>query len=246
MEEDMNTCLKCGHTWKPRNSYSMRCPKCKVYTWDGKPRSSKGGSKACVVEGCRGFLYAKDLCQKHYQDKRRITKHKNCKEYQDCGLQTTKEYCHKHLRRIKEGKSLDLSIKYDIKGENNMHWRGGISEYKDHYIFKKNRLKVLEASNYKCYDCGEVAKIVHHMDNTKTNHVVENLRALCQSCHVGNYHEGKAGRPRIFGKYSLQEMADKIGCSITTILIQARNKTISKKYGNQIEQMLKESGYERV
>ena len=56
--------------------------------------------------------------------------------------------------------------------------------------FRRNRKVILEKANYKCEDCGIGGRIeAHHLDLSKDNHSIENLKALCTRCHINNYHE---------------------------------------------------------
>ena len=54
----------------------------------------------------------------------------------------------------------------------------------------KRQCKIkMEMENNICEDCGEEAKEVHHIDKTKHNHQIDNLKALCFKCHR-TYHRG--------------------------------------------------------
>lgn len=242
----MLVCVKCGHTWYPIKKHPLRCPSCKVFTWDGRSVTTKKGDKVCTEDGCNRFHYAKGYCQNHYAKHTRQRKLKKCKAHEYCGRLTVNDYCSAHLKRIKEGKSLDLTIKYSNAGKNNPRWNGGISQYKNHYEFKKQRLIKLESTNYKCEDCKNKATVVHHLDETKTNHSLDNLKSLCQKCHMNNYHKDRQGRKRLYGKFSLEEMSARVGCSKTTIRSQAKGIRISHKYGKQINRVLEESRNERM
>lgn len=79
------------------------------------------------------------------------------------------------------------------KGPGNPRWRGGVSEYKNHYLLKKNRLIVLKAANYVCEKCGRIASVTHHRDGGKTNHNCENLMPLCEPCHF-KIHTGRKNK----------------------------------------------------
>lgn len=57
-------------------------------------------------------------------------------------------------------------------------------DYENHYQMKKNRLKALEATEYKCAICGGDADRVHHKDGSKSNHAVDNLLPVCNRCHM--------------------------------------------------------------
>ena len=56
-------------------------------------------------------------------------------------------------------------------------------------LLDKNRLIVLEKSNYKCEKCGGSTKWVHHRDGKRINHGLENLQVLCPQCHVNLHYE---------------------------------------------------------
>ena len=68
-------------------------------------------------------------------------------------------------------------------GDNNPRWNNGVSEYPNHIILKKNRIKILKKTHGKCELCGISAKIIHHKDGSKNNHDLKNLIALCRNCH---------------------------------------------------------------
>lgn len=57
------------------------------------------------------------------------------------------------------------------------------SEYPRPGQMKRNRLEKLKEANGKCEVCGEEAKYVHHLDESKDNHKMDNLAALCMRCH---------------------------------------------------------------
>ena len=78
------------------------------------------------------------------------------------------------------------------KGENNRNWQGGRSKqgYGSGWTHALRKV-ILERDGYLCQICGNGLRLhVHHRDLTKTNHAVENLITLCQSCHV-KVHHGK-------------------------------------------------------
>ncbi len=68
------------------------------------------------------------------------------------------------------------------KGEDNGNWKGGVSEYPNHSLMKKNRLEVLWRAKYICQVCGAKATEIHHKDLSKTNHSKENLIPVCHKC----------------------------------------------------------------
>ena len=145
--------------------------------------------RICKVEGCGKKYKAKGYCCTHYA---------------------------RFSYRKKFSLSLDLSIKYSCKGKRNFMWRGGIAEYPNHYLMKKNRLIIL-MQNPKCEYCGKPATQVHHKDGSKTNHSLSNLAASCQSCN--STIRFRPNNSKYFRKYgmNLQQIADKIGYSLCHI-----------------------------
>ena len=62
--------------------------------------------------------------------------------------------------------------------------------------WKKQRDIKMALVNNICEDCGQEAKHVHHIDKTKCNHELSNLKALCIPCHQ-KYHPKPSGCKRI-------------------------------------------------
>lgn len=59
----------------------------------------------------------------------------------------------------------------------------GYYEYRRTKELAQNRKLAFERSNYKCEICGEAAEKIHHKDNSKVDHSLDNLQALCCKCH---------------------------------------------------------------
>jgi len=95
------------------------------------------------------------------------------------------------------------------KGEKNPRWNGGVSEYPNHTELKKIRIEVLKNSKCRCEICGKPAKLVHHINEDKSDHSIDNLIALCRNCHELLHcdDEGRSYRGRLLkgspNKYSL-------------------------------------------
>jgi len=70
------------------------------------------------------------------------------------------------------------------KGSDNPNWKGGVSEYPDHYLMKKIRLEVLGEANHICQICGNKATEIHHKDLSKDNHSKENFIPVCHGCQM--------------------------------------------------------------
>ena len=139
----------------------------------------------CSIKNCTARHYARGYCRNHYTKFIRCgnplgTTHK-CKVL-GCIVNLWKgDYCQKHKYRIKYKLPLDLSTKYMAKGENHWCWKGGISEYPNQAVMKKQR-KIKLANNPLC-SCGDLATQIHHKDESKTNHSMSNLEPLCYKCH---------------------------------------------------------------
>ncbi len=82
---------------------------------------------------------------------------------------------------------------------------------------KKNRLVKLKEVEGKCEVCGGRAQYIHHIDESKDNHELNNLVVLCGKCH-GVVHAGRKNKKcESIGKYkklyglSIKEMVEKFG-----------------------------------
>lgn len=110
-------------------------------------------------------------------------------------------------------------------GELNPRWNNGVSQYPNHYELKKKRIEVLKRSFGKCEICGELAKIVHHVDGSKDNHSLDNLIALCKNCHIPLHNEDNNGqsingRPTKYGLiygFTLKQIAVKFNVTIASV-----------------------------
>ena len=117
-----------------------------------------------------------------------------------------------------------------MKGENNPRWNGGISEYPNHAELKRIRIKIFQKSKGKCEICGEPAKMVHHIDEDKSNHSIDNLIALCLACHESLHCDdnGKSfkGRPlkyNLICNMSVKEISKIFGVCTGTIYYWLKN-----------------------
>ncbi len=76
-----------------------------------------------------------------------------------------------------------------------------VSEYPHHSQMKRNRLEKLKEANGKCEVCGKEAGYIHHLDESKDNHKMENLAVLCMKCH-SILHADRTNAPEKSTKYS--------------------------------------------
>jgi hypothetical protein len=154
--------------------------------------------KICEIKDCGRKHYAKGLCWIHwhrqymYSHVKRKFGHRSKCMVVGCEKSTILGYCEKHLYRIRNHLSLNLSVdcRNLRKGKKNNLWKGGVAEYPNHYQMKKNRLIKLEQTRRKCEICGKVGTDIHHKDGSKNNHSLENLILLCTKCHI-NIHKHK-------------------------------------------------------
>ncbi len=190
-------------------------------------------SPNCKFENCKNKYYAREYCHKHYFKmiyypihKKNISlqyhehylkvnhglRRKKCKA-RNCQFKATRpyQYCYRHRRRIKSNLPLDLSINgkklHAPRGNKNFMWKGGVAEYPNHYLMKKQRLIIL-MNNPKCEYCGKPATEIHHKDEKKSNHELSNLAATCRSCNL----KQSSRFYKRFG-YTLTEIAQILGKS---------------------------------
>ena len=186
--------------------------------------------KNCFVKNCELKYYAKGLCRNHYMNRLRNgntgePEFKTIKVYTQkcfCGSQgivriNNKIYCQFHYYRIRN--KIPFYRPKGVTGKLNTRWNGGTSEYKNHYLFKKNRLQKFKQTNYKCETCGAQAEIAHHKDHSKINHNLENLQALCKKCHF-KHHKGRKNKNTIWTRtygQNMKETAMKLNRSTTWV-----------------------------
>ena len=146
---------------------------------------------------------------------------------------------------LNKARSEFMSI--NMKGEKNPRWNGGNSKYPNHAELKKIRIKVLQRAKGKCQICKErIAKIVHHIDENKSNHSINNLIAVCYECHI-NLHRNEDGklsgknRGRPSAKYNIlydmpiKEIAKKFGVTTSAVYYWIRNPEKKKWLEEQLK-----------
>ena len=148
----------------------------------------------CKVNKCEEISKSRGFCIKHYLNAYRHEKglHKERKKCLSINCKKNAigfDLCYKCIDFIlSKDKQYKKRTFRHLKGKNNVNWNGGVSEYKNHYIFKKNRLIVLNQFKNRCSDCNAKADQVHHKDKNKKNHSLDNLQLLCRKCHK-KYHK---------------------------------------------------------
>ncbi len=176
----------------------------------------------CSVPACIKHAYAKGLCNNHYalQERNGTPQKKSHKcNVPDCVNMTRHDYCQKHAYRVLHNVPLDQDRYWNVRGENNYNWNGGVSDYPDHYKFKTARKKKLALVKHRCELCGSPTEKVHHKDGSKTNHEDWNLVALCQACHMF-WHGGRKNKTSKFMRSygaSLKILSKQFGVAETTV-----------------------------
>lgn len=131
-----------------------------------------------------------------------------------------KGYCCFHYHR--DRKHIPFNRPFGNKGENNPRWSGGKDKYsyENHHLMKKNRLiKIKQQKKGKCEICGGNGKHVHHKDDNKTNHSLDNLILLCQKCH-GRLHKGRKNSTSIWIRrygFTQETLCKKLSCCYQTL-----------------------------
>lgn len=129
----------------------------------------------------------------------------------------TKGYCKFHYVRWRRNVPFDRP--FGLKGENNPNWKGGKSGYKDHWTMKKNRLIKIKQCQGKCEICNKKGLQVHHRDENKQNHSLNNLIFLCIKCHK-RLHRGRRNSTTIWIRrygFNAKELCKKLNCSWGTL-----------------------------
>ncbi len=165
--------------------------------------------RICKIKRCNKKHYGKGYCRFHwvhfiwywknrdriiqYQKKYKLKHYGIGNKYHKCkikgcnvGIESSKKYCRKHQYRKDHNLPIDLSLNlrgHYTKGERNFMWKGGVAEYPNHYLMKKNRLLIL-LQNPRCKFCNKKATNIHHIDGNKSNHDLSNLVAVCCKCHI--------------------------------------------------------------
>jgi 5-methylcytosine-specific restriction endonuclease McrA len=192
----------------------------------------------CSVNNCNNPCSTKGFCHTHYE---RIRRNGNLTYKRDVIKVCFIIGCDKKIsgvnrsglctfHRVRKHNGIHPLRQKGNSGHLNPMWKGGVSEYPNHYEMKKNRLIVLKKANYICQFCGKHANEVHHLDMSKNNHKKENLTACCRKCNsqIRNpKHKNASKFRKLYGK-NLQELSITLKKSVKTISNMHNNGKIKR------------------
>ena len=108
--------------------------------------------------------------------------------------------------------------------------------YPHHHLMKKNRVIKLQQTKGECEICGKSAQVVHHIDDSKDNHSLENLLAVCCKCHRALHHPDE-----VDAVYKTSKFIRLYGGSIAQIVKRTgltSNKVYEMHYTHKLGQYL--------
>ena len=175
--------------------------------------------RTCRIKNCGRELYAKGFCNMHYERLRRtgslkrlayLNQDKVCKVHGCDNPAKARGYCSMHYCRWQKHRSSKKPP--GPRGKENGNWRGGVSQYPNHYLLKKNRLIRLEEENYRCEFCSKKTNTVFHKDGSKSNHSRKNLSVACRKCGLKHFRNPNS-TSKYLRKYgiTLREMVKRYG-----------------------------------
>lgn len=172
--------------------------------------------KICKEDGCGLGYQSRGYCHKHFEYYRRETTYRHKDKRKCLALKCNNEvckndYCAEHQKKVDNG--LDPNIDYKV-GENNHRWNNGVSDYPNHRTMRKIRLVKIGMVNNQCEECGSSlpsSKLqAHHLDGSKDNHALDNIKILCHKCHMSIYHSGARHPYKGNKEYSAQYLRNVI------------------------------------
>lgn len=183
----------------------------------------------CIKENCSRDVYAKSLCQKHYNlqlyhlnkeepfNKQR--KSLSSKKYYEQNKQRVLALQKK--RREENPELLKSRVRESMRKHREKLKSLGIS-IDDQYLFGGNKQLVYKRDNFTCQDCGLTQEqsrerykedlVVHHLDGKgygtkkkkEKNNSPSNLITLCRGCHTKEHNRQRGGKkPRTMEEYIL-------------------------------------------
>lgn len=175
----------------------------------------RGQSMKCIK--CEKEAHAKGLCNSHYSQERGwalgLHRKKTVCENTGCESLTTSTVCYRCEQKIiaaQNYRGYVYTPQYSQRGKHSYNWKGGVMVYPNHYIFKMNRLILIEQEHGKCQKCGEPYKHVHHIDGDKSNHSIDNLMVLCIKCHFNLHYPFKVQDNKKYNMAYYQEHKTKM------------------------------------
>ena len=157
----------------------------------------------CKIAGCDKPISTNNYCHGHYEGFR-VGRH-ICAKDGCINMTALDAYCRKHSSP-KICKIEGCEKKHEARGYCKTHRNAIYSIYPNPGLLQRNRLKKLNSINWICEDCGGLANQIHHIDGSRDNHALENLKGLCNKCHMGNYHNAPRGPLKGNKEYSKRQL----------------------------------------
>lgn len=163
--------------------------------------------RICQIKGCGKKYEARRYCSMHYSRLRKTnsTQRRTCINKGECKVkgcnnkQRIRHYCDKHYAKFRK-----YGNPYTVI---NKGW-GSRPHY---HILRKNRSIIL-INHPTCEICKEKsATETHHKDESISNHSLNNLQAVCRSCHTLHHSKYR----RLYG-ITIQELSNKLNIPIST------------------------------
>ena len=187
---------------------------------------------------CDKELYAKGYCNMHYERLRRTgslkritysNQGKTCKLTGCDNPASVRGYCLMHHLRWQKYKSYKKPPTLRGERKRNSNWRGGVSQYPNHYLLKKNRLIRLEKEKYRCEFCNKKTNTVFHRDGSKSNHSLRNLSVACRKCGLKHFRNPNS-TSKYLRKYgiTLREMVERYGGNYTKYITMHKRGRLRK------------------
>ena len=118
----------------------------------------------------------------------------------------------------------------DIKHNNKL----SNNNYPNQKLMRKNKRIKRELEMGLCESCKDKGVDVHHIDYSKDNHAIENLKLLCEKCH-SKAHIGRTVKTSIWiRRYGMtsKRLAESLRCSIHTIEVWHKRGELNYFLGN--------------
>ena len=118
------------------------------------------------------------------------------KKCEMCNKQAfSRGFCRKHYK-------LSMRYKNPRRDEGQAGWKGGVA-YTNKGVFLRNKLIIIKKAKGICRGCKQAKiKHMHHINEDKKDHSLDNLQGLCASCHKKAHYLKNYCYKKVGSKYS--------------------------------------------